>query len=139
MSQLTCGDVTVSETDGITPDDVSLSDCSLSASEITAEDTLEATVEATNTLQATAINIEVALTAPRAAGELPAATATLDPGETVRVQAEVTGNTLGVSSEPFTIGWEVTQAEPALSTEPIEDPDNGYTTEPIQLESARFR
>lgn len=133
MTQITCGDVNVSETDDITPDDVSLSDCSLSASEITPEDTLEATVEATNTLSTETIDIEVALTAPRAVSDLPVAEATLGPRETVTIQAEVTGNTLGVSSEPFTIGYEVTQAERSASTQPIEDPT------PISLEAASFR
>jgi len=132
MSQLTCGDVTVSESDEITPDDVSLSNCTLSSSSITPEEPLAASVEALNTLEATSLDATIALTAPRAAGDLPTVTASLDPGEQVRVEAEITGNTLGVSPEPFEIGWEVVSVNDGPTLDPIEQ-------EPIQLESAQFR
>jgi hypothetical protein len=146
MSQTTCGDVTVSETESVSPNDVQLANCSLSDQSITAGDTLTATVEATNTLQTVPVNIEVQMTAPRAVGSLPSATATLEGGETVRVEGEVQGNTLGVSSDPFSIGWEVVSVSSAVEipdpvdpgdpvlepTQPVEG-GGGFQTEPVQL------
>lgn len=130
MATTTCGDVTVTETDSPTDNAVRLGNCSLSASDITAGETLTATVEATNTLAATAVEATVQMTAPRAVGSLPSATVTIEPGETVRVEGELIGNDLGVSSEPFTIGWEVTNVSF------VDDGDGGFTTDPIQLDPA---
>lgn len=143
MSQINCGDVTVSETDSVSPDDVELSNCSLSDQSITAAETLTATVEATNTLQTVPISVTFQMTAPNAVGSPPSLTAQLDGGETVRVEGEVQGNTLGVSSEPFSIGWEVTSVEPlATIPDPVDpgdpileptDPGSGdFGTEPIE-------
>lgn len=151
MSQVTCGDLTVSETESVSPDDVRLSNCSLSDQSITAAETVTAAADAENTLQTIPLLVTFQMTAPNAVGDLPSVSAQLDGGETIRVEGTVDGNTLGVSSEPFTIGWKVASVEPLTTIpDPVDpgdpvleptDPDDGFQTEPVepvQL-SERFR
>lgn len=143
MSQVNCGDVTVSETESVSPDDVELSNCSLSDQSITAQQTLTARVQAVNTLQTVPLAVTFQMTAPNAVGSLPSVTAELDGGESIRVEGEVQGNTLGVSSEPFSIGWEVASVEPLTTIpdpvdpgdpvlEPTDPDDGGFETEPVE-------
>lgn len=140
MAQTNCGTVTLTEGD-LSDDDISLSRCSLSTTEVSPGEGVTATVSVQNSNSTTGGQVTLAPTVGGSTvGET---TVTLNAGESTRIEADIPASALGVGSNQ--VGWVTTSIDSggggiSPPDQPIVEPQpvDGIQPEPVQL-SETFR
>lgn len=140
MAETNCGTVTLTEGD-LTEDDINLTDCSLSTTNIGPGQNVTATVAVQNTNSTTGGQVTLAPTVGGSTvGET---TVTLNAGESARIEADIPASAFGVGDN--SVGWTTTNVQSggggvSPPDQPIAEPQpvDGIETEPVTL-SQNFR